>query len=231
LRAVKSPEELDKMRTANRVGEQAFRDIAPMIRDGVAYSAVANAWAKAVIDHGAFPIWMQPFDFIGQQTPVLPAQSPTLARYPTHVQKGVMTRLDIGCCYKGYYSDQKIVLCPGQPSAEAVEIYHSHRARQEFMRSTLRPGMTKAQAYAAFVQGFEDLDRHPFWFHGVGLDYHEEPRFGTLYAHAVQLMPELVFEANNVLALELSWLVEDTYILRADGCECLSELPQQIMIL
>jgi Xaa-Pro aminopeptidase len=142
-----------------------------------------------------------------------------------------MTRLDVGCCYKGYYSDQKIVICPGQPSAEAVDVYNSHRARQEFMRKTIRPGMTKRQAWDAINGEFKDQDLHPFWFHGVGLDYHEEPRFGTFYSYAANLMPDMTFEAGNVLALEPSWLVEDSYVLRADGFERLSQLPQEIMIL
>ena len=44
-------------------------------------------------------------------------------------------------------------------------------------------------------------------------------------------MPDMTFEAGNMLALEPSWLVEDSYVLRDDGFERLSTLPQKIIIL
>lgn len=151
----------------------------------------------------------------------------TLSRYPKYIKPGVTTRLDLAACYRGYYSDQKFVLCLGKPSAEALEAFHAHRARQELMRQVIRPGVTKEEVYRTCMEKFTSMseygstEEYGFWIHGVGLDFHEEPRVGSYLPLSASVMPEVTFELNTVVALEPSWLVEDTYIVEETGVRCL----------
>jgi Xaa-Pro aminopeptidase len=155
---------------------------------------------------------------------------PFIDRLPSRLEAGCITRLDLAVCYKGYFSDQKIVICIGQPDPEATAIYEEHRDRQEFMRTFIKPGMSKREVYDACVNRFKHLDEYSFWIHGVGLDVHEEPRVGTLLEYSVNVKEEVTFEVGQVLALEPSWLVEDLYLLKETGFERLCTLPQQIMV-
>jgi len=159
MRSVKSPQELSYIKTAVSIGEEAFQAASTMLREGVAYRDVANAWAMAVLELGAVPILALPFDFMTQAMPEQPAVNHGLARFPTHAERNCMTRFTFVCCYKGYLSDQKIVVCVGEPAPEAVEIYQEHRARQEFMRSLIKPGMTKTEVFQACYGGIHPPGR------------------------------------------------------------------------
>ncbi len=170
-----------------------------------------------------------PYDFFAQAFRELPAESRGLSRYPTHAERGCVTRLDILCVYKGYWSDQKIVVCVGEPDPRSVDVYEDHRMREEFMRSYIKAGMTKAEVYHACLARFTKVDRYPFYVHGIGRDAQEEPRLGNTYPNIINVEAEVTFEVNSVIALEPSWLVEDDYVMHQDGFERLGKLPQTIM--
>lgn len=230
MRSVKSPQELACIKKAVSIGEEAFQEVSPLLRDGIEYRDIAIAWAAAVHQRDAVPFCCLPYDFYLQARLMqIPAESRGLSRFPSQAERGRATRLDMCCIYRGYWSDHKVVVCVGEPDAETVQVYQEHRARQEFMRHLIKPGMTKTEVHQACVQEFQDLDRHPFWVHGIGLDAHEEPRVGSPMPHSLKTRPEVTFEAGAVLALEPSWLVEDDYVLTLDGCERLGALPQEIL--
>lgn len=230
MRSVKSPQELECIKKAVSIGEEAFQEVATLLHEGVAYRDIAIAWAMAVHKREGVPFCCLPYDFLLQTRLMqISAESGGRSRYPTHAERDCVTRLDICCVYKGYWSDHKIVICVGQPDGETLQMYEEHRARQEFMRSLIRPGMTKTEVHQTCMSEFKHLDRHPFWIHGIGLDAHEEPRLGSPLPYAVNIKPEVTFEVGAVLALEPSWLVEDDYVLQADGFERLGELPQRIL--
>ena len=234
LRSVKNPEELACIKKAFEIAEGAFLDIAGAIKEGALISAVMTRWGQAVLGRGGYPLAGLPFDFITQSVMTVqegfkkPGQY--LDRLPSRLEAGCTTRFDLSVCSNGYVSDQKIVVCVGEPAPEAVAIYNEHRDRQEFMKSFIKSGMTKREVYDACVSNFKNLDEYVFWIHGVGLDVHEEPRIGTLLPSAVDVKQEITFEVGQVLALEPSWLVEDTYVLNEDGFERLCNLPQEILV-
>lgn len=230
MRSVKSSQELGYIQRAVSIGEEAFQEISPMIREGVAFRDIAIAWARSVQEQDAVPFCCLPYDFF-LQAPVMqvPAESRRRSRFPKNAERDCVTRLDMCCIYKGYWSDHKVVICVGEPDAETRQLYEEHRERQEFMRRVIKPGMKKADVYGACMAEFQDLDRYPFWIHGIGLDAHEEPRLGSPMPHAVKVLPDVTFEVGAVIALEPSWLVEDDYVMRSDGFERLGQLPQRIL--
>ena len=81
----------------------------------------------------------------------------------------------------------------------------------------IRPGMTKRQLHEACTREFRDLGEYSYYFHGVGMDVHEEPRVGTGFAREAAVWEEVTIEMGAVLALESSWLVEDMFVLEESG--------------
>lgn len=235
LRSVKSLEELATIRKAIEIAEGAFVDVKDTMKDGALIADVMTRWGQAVLGRGGYPVAGLPFDFVTQSVMTVQEGFERPGRYidrlPSKLERGCTTRIDVTVCYKGYVSDQKIVLCVGEPAPEAVAIYNEHRDRQEFMKRFIKPGMSKREVYEACVDNFEHLDEYVFWIHGVGVDVHEEPRIGTLLPSSVDVKQEVIFEVGQVLALEPSWLVEDLYVLNEEGFERLCALPQQITVL
>ena len=235
LRSIKSAEELTDIKKAVEIAEGAFVDVRDTIQAGALISDVMTRWGQAVIGRGGYPVAGLPFDFITQSVMTVQEGFEQPGRYidrlPSRFEPGCTTRIDVSVCYKGYLSDQKIVICVGEPAPEAIAIYDEHRDRQEFMKGFIKPGMSKREVYDACLGNFEHLDEYVFWIHGLGTDVHEEPRIGTLLPSAVDVKPEVTFEVGQVLALEPSWLVEDLYVLKEDGFERLCHLPQEITVL
>ncbi len=238
-RTVKTPREIACMRKAVHIAEQAFEDARDEMRRAKSWSAAGRAVARAVLNLGAAPHQINPFDFICtdfEHSPILnqaPAQGSTpdamgwepegLTRWPApqaSPRDVGTTRLDWNICYQGYVSDFKLPLCFKEPPLKAVETVNAHVQRVAFMYDVVRPGKTKREVYDACRREFgaEKTDA-PLWLiHGVGMDVHEEPRMSSAYPTGHErIAPEIVFEEGNVLSLEGSWLVEELAVLERDG--------------
>ena len=225
LRAVKTPEQILRVQRSIAIAEQAFSQICSVIRQGMSWFEVGRVWAKAVIDQGGAPHLLTPGGFIHSTPPSASSSNVRgLVRYPTRVEHGITTRLDFAVCYDGYYSDFKIPVCLGEPSSYATATLNEHVDRLQIMYATVRPGRTKREVNDTLVKEFRNVEEYSWWVHGVGLDVHEEPRIGSLYPSSVAVRPEIAFEEGNVLALEASWLVEETTLLEADGPRNLCQL-------
>ena len=238
-RTVKTAREVVCTQKAVHVAEQAFEDARDEMRRAASWSEVGRALARAVLNRGAAPHQINPFDFICadfEHSPILnqaPAQGSTpdamgwepegLTRWPApHAPPHDVgtTRLDWNICYQGYVSDFKLPLCFGEPTPNAVETVNAHVRRIAFMYDAVRPGKTKREVFETCRREFKaEKSDAPLWLvHGVGMDVHEEPRMSSAYPTGHErVAPEIVFEEGNVLSLEGSWLVEELAVLERDG--------------
>ena len=224
LRAVKTPEEIAHTEAAIAIGEGSFEDVRDVFREDVPIGDVIRALAHAVIERGGVPHVLHPFEQNCSDWRTPDQAVDGLNRNPAKMEPGVTTRLDICINHRGYYSDFKLPVCVGEPSAHALAVVGEHVQRMDYMAEIVRPGKTKREIHDALNREFKNLDSYSWWLHGVGLDYHEEPRIGYQYPSSPDIRPEIVFEEGNVLALEPSWLVEQHTVLEADGPRGLNRL-------
>ena len=231
LRAVKTHDEIDKIQKATDIAEQAFAETHDVCTEGTSWGTIIHQWGKRVIDLGAVPAFAHPFEFVNpdlrsasspntavEHSPStsLTAAKDGLVRWPLVLERGVTTRVDLGVCFKGYYSDFKYPVCLGEPRPEAVARVQADVKRSRFMERVVRPGMTKRELQESFEKEFVDGDGHPWYFHGVGMDIHEEPRLFSFAPDSPDIR-ELTIEVNQVLAFEPSWIVEESVVIQADG--------------
>jgi Xaa-Pro aminopeptidase len=224
LRAIKTPEEIALTEAAIAVGEGAFEDVRDVFKENVTMGDVVRAMAHAIIERGGVPHIVHPFELNCSDWRVTEPAVDGLNRNPEHMEPGVTTRLDICINHRGYYSDFKLPVCVGEPSAHALAVVEDHVQRMDLMREVVRPGKTKREIHDTLSKEFKNIDTFAWWLHGVGLDYHEEPRIGSNYPSSPEIRPEIVFEEGNLLALEPSWLVEEHTVLEADGPRRLNRL-------
>jgi Xaa-Pro dipeptidase len=118
----------------------------------------------------------------------------------------------------GYWGDSCATFALGEPSAEAVKRHRDARERLERLRDEVRPGVVAGELDAIAREGL-DFPHHSG--HGLGADWHEEPR----------IVPgsSTVLEQGMVVALEPGSYgeregarVEQVLLVTADGCEILS---------
>ena len=230
VRSMKTPRELAWIQKAVAASEAGYREMQKEIRAGISFRDLNNVWAATVLKHDALPVYAAPISWMVPGRGQYKQPDSVLVRGPEEVEEGLVYRVDYSAVAGGYFSDQKFNFCLGTPLKESYAVWQEHRDRQIFMENFIRPGMSKREVFAACRAEFKNVEEYMWWIHGVGMEVHEEPQLGSLLPHSLEVKPEITFEENNVSALESSWLVEDIYVLKADGFQRLGTIPQEVAL-
>ena len=175
IRAVKYMDEIDILKEAIRISDEAMNTIAPTIRAGISEREVALKLENKMRELGAE----------GPSFDTIVGSGPNAA-LPHHragdriIQKGESNVIDMGAKYQGYCSDLTRTFCVGKPDETFRKVYDTVFTAQQTAISLLQQEMTGTDCddIARKVieeAGFGDKFGHSLG-HGVGLDVHEYPR-------------------------------------------------------
>jgi Xaa-Pro aminopeptidase len=177
LRAVKSPEEVNRIRAAAALADQALSCMIPLLRAGAKERDVALEGEFLMRRAGAEAV---SFDLIVASGPrsALPHAETT----ERELQRGDLVVIDIGAKVDGYCSDMTRTFAVGAASEEARGIYdvvyRAQRASAAAVRAGALCGEVDRVARSLIEQaGYGDLFGHGLG-HGVGVEVHEAPRLG-----------------------------------------------------
>jgi Xaa-Pro aminopeptidase len=223
-RSVKDATEIESIRQAIAIQQQAFLRTREYIRPGMTEADIAGYLEHQSRILGADKM---SFDTIvaADANAALPHYQPGLAQ----VCEGGMVLIDWGVQYQGYCADMTRVLAIGKMPAKIREIYDVvHQAYQAGVEA-IRPGASQTavdQAARDVVEkaGFGEHFQHTLG-HGIGLDIHEQPRLsfrqdGQLLAgQVVTVEPGIYLPGIGGVRLENDVLITE------DGPEVLCDLP------
>ncbi|MCD6728087.1 MAG: Xaa-Pro peptidase family protein [Solirubrobacteraceae bacterium] len=228
-RAIKTAQEIERMRIANELAALAMEHVAERIRPGMRESEVAALWeghvhevgvgyqGRVEMARGFSLVWSGP----GIATFTATRDRPIVADEPT--------LLEIWVCADGYWSDLTKNLCPGALAPRYVELLDELLAVYRAAIGHLRPGADMAELdrlirSAIADAGYPGQPSHPV-AHGVGARAHEPP-----WPHQAG---SGTIEAGMVLAIEpgVYWpgggglRIEDNFLVTAAGAEQLCRYP------
>jgi Xaa-Pro aminopeptidase len=232
-RAVKTEQELTRMRLANDICAAAMEHVRTHLRPGMKESEAAALWQSYVHGHGTgwqgqvelalgfSLVWSGP----GIRTFTATGDRPVQADEPT--------LFEIWVCADGYWCDHTKLLCPGRLRPEYRELEAGLLEVYGRALAHCRPGASLAELDRLVRDGISALGypgqpSHPI-AHGVGARAHEPP-----YAHQAG-GGEL--EEGMVLAIEPGcyWegggglRVEDNFLITSEGAEKLSPFPDGVV--
>ena len=232
-RAVKTAQEVERMRLANELAAGAMEHLRERLEPGMPESeagALWNGWVhahgtgyqgKVDLAHGFSLVWSGP----GIRTFTATGSRP--------VQEHEPTLFEIWVCADGYWCDHTKNLCPGELDPRYAELERGLLGVYEAAVAHCRPGASLAELDVLIRDGIAELGypgqpTHPV-AHGVGARAHEPP-----YAHRAG---GGTVEESMVLAIEPGcyWpeggglRVEDNFLITADGPERLSSFPDGIV--
>jgi Xaa-Pro aminopeptidase len=233
-RAIKTEQEVDRMRLANDIAAGAMEHVQDRIRPGMRESEVGAMWngwvhdhgtgwegGKVELAHGFSLIWSGP----GIRTFTATGNRPILEHEPT--------LFEIWVCADGYWCDHTKNLVPGELDARYSELEEQLMHVYTCITSPLSAGGSLAQLdretrRLVAEMGYPGQPTHPIC-HGVGARAHEPP-----YAHQAG---GGTIEAGMVLAIEpgVYWpeggglRIEDNFLITADGAERLCRFPDGIV--
>jgi Xaa-Pro aminopeptidase len=239
LRAVKDDKEVDQIRSAIVIAEQAFVAFRALLQNDNTEKELADAMESHIRRFGGWTTSFHSIIAVGPRS-ALPHASPTSKR----VSESPLLLVDWGANGRFYKSDLTRVLLTRRNSAffkpEAREktdtdprlevVYRTVLKAQTQAIGKIRPGVkggeVDAEARSVIAEaGFGEYFSHGLG-HGLGLEVHEAP--------ALRPKSESVLEPGMVVTVEPgiyipNWggvRIEDDVLVTPDGCEVLTSLPR-----
>jgi Xaa-Pro aminopeptidase len=228
-RAIKTEQEVERMRLANEIAAAAMEHVARELRPGMKESEAAALWQGFV--HGEGTGWKGkvelalPFSLVWSG----PGIRTFTATGHRPVQETEPTLFEIWVCADGYWCDHTKNVCPGELDPRYDELLDVLLGVYRQALDHCRPGASLAELdrliRAGIAQaGYPGQPTHPI-AHGVGARAHEPP-----YAHQAG---GGTIEEGMVLAIEPGayWAgggglrIEDNFLITAGGVEKLSSYP------
>jgi Xaa-Pro aminopeptidase len=228
-RALKTEQEIQRMRLANEIAAAAMEHVAAELEAGMKESEAAALWESFV--HGEGTGWKGQVELALGFSLVWSGPGIRTFTATGHrlVQKNEPTLFEIWVCADGYWCDHTKNVCPGKVDSVYGELLDVLLDVYGRALDHCRPGASLA-ALDVLIRdglaqaGYPGQPSHLI-AHGVGARAHEPP-----YAHQAGTG---TIEAGMVLAIEPGayWegggglRIEDNFLITADGPEKLSSYP------
>jgi Xaa-Pro aminopeptidase len=228
-RAVKTSQEIERMRLANEIAAAAMEHVARELRPGMKESEAAALWEGFV--HGEGTGWKGKVDLALGFSLVWsgPGIRTFTATGHRPVQETQPTLFEIWVCADGYWCDHTKNVCPGELERPYEELLEALLRVYGRALAHCRPGASLPELDLLIRAGLEEAGypgqpSHPI-AHGVGARAHEPP-----YAHQAG---GGTIEEGMILAIEPGayWngggglRLEDNFLITPDGPEKLSSYP------
>ena len=232
-RAVKTEQEIERMRLANEIAAAAMEHVQGVLRPGMTCAQAAAEWQGFV--HGEGTGWNGPVELALPFSLVWSGSSirTFTATTADPIVEDEPTLFEIWVCADGYWADHTKNVCPGTLTPRYAELLDQLTAVYEDAVAFCRTGASLAELDRRVRNGIAEAGypgqpSHPIC-HGIGARAHEPP-----YAH--QAAGGEIAE-NMVLAIEpgIYWpeggglRLEDNFLITADGPEKLSPFPDGVV--
>ncbi len=228
IRAIKTPEEIDKIRAAQAITDEAFSHILPFLREGVTEREIALEIEFFMRKQGAERI---AFDLIvvsgenGSQCHGVPTDKP--------LRRGDFITMDTGAVCDGYHSDMTRTVALGEVSEEQRQVYDTVLRAQLAAIDTVRAGVhchiVDRAARSIIEEKYPKAFGHGLG-HSVGLEIHENPRFSPACEDIAQPGMVITVEPGIYLEGRFGVRIEDMILVTENGCENLTHSPKELLI-
>jgi len=174
LRLIKDKDELEIMKKAAKIADDAFEHIQSFIKPGVKEIDISNELEFFMRKQGATS---SSFDIIIASG--FRAALPHGVASEKEVQSGELVTMDYGALYRGYCSDITRTVAVGEINDELKNIYDTVLEAQIRGVEGIRPGITGKEADALTrdyikEKGYGEYFGHSTG-HGLGMEVHEGP--------------------------------------------------------
>jgi Xaa-Pro aminopeptidase len=232
-RAIKTAQEIERMRLANELCAAAMQHVAARLRPGMTEAQAAAVWQAFV--HGEGTGWRGKVDLAFGYSLVWsgPGIRTFTATGSRPIEADQPTLFEIWVCVDGYWCDHTKLLVPGELRGDYRELEHGLLAVYDRAVEHCRPGASFPELDRLVRAGLAELGytgqpSHPIC-HGVGARAHEPP-----YAHqagggtmaegmVLAIEPGVYWEGGGGLR------VEDNFLITANGAEKLSPFPDGVV--
>lgn len=230
LRSIKSPEELNSIKVAQKITDDTFSYIVNHITAGRTEREIMLDMEFYLRRMGSEGV---SFDFIvvSGKNSSMPHGVPTDKK----IENGDFITMDFGAVINGYRSDMTRTVALGNVNDEQRKVYETVLEAQKRAFEVIAPGVPcievdrAARNYIA-ESGFDGCFGHGLG-HSIGLEVHESPCFNT--RDETPLKPGMILsvEPGIYLPEKFGVRIEDLVYITEDGFENLTASPKELIVL
>ena len=230
LRVVKSDEECQKIRQAQKITEEAYREVLNYVKAGVSERKIALELEYLMRKKGADGISFDLITITGKNTS-LPHGMPS----DNIIKEGDFFLSDIGAIYQGYHSDMTRTVAVHHATDEMYKIYDIVLQAQTEALAEVKAGITAGLIDITARNRIENAGYGQYFGHstghGVGLDIHEQP---TVYKTNDTVLKQgmvITVEPGIYLPDKFGIRIEDMVAVAENGCHNFAAVEKSLIIL
>ncbi|MGB2982670.1 MAG: Xaa-Pro peptidase family protein [Candidatus Bipolaricaulia bacterium] len=232
LRRVKMPDEIERLKKAAKIADDALDRLVSEIRVGMTEAEVALRLEWLIretpgADHIAFEMNVStgPNTALNHYTPFLD---------PQPLRAGDLLLFDFGACVGGYRSDITRTFSVGHPAKEAPDIYDLVLRANLAALEAAKPGETGVSVDAV-ARELIALGGHGEHFghglgHGIGLEVHEGPNLSPRSEDTLAPGMVVTVEPGIYIPGFGGVRIEDDIVITEDGCDVITGSPKDRLI-
>ena len=219
LRQIKTPAEIDILRTLSRIADKAITDAYHSVTAGASEMDIAAALTRGVYEQGAEHFKLM-IVATGERS-VFPNVGPS----KRILKRGDICRVEIFPMIGGYHAGVCRTAAVGAPPPHAERIWENLTRCKYLLLDAIKPGASSRAIYDLYLNKLKELDLPPISFvgHGIGLHLHEDPYLGAtdqpLEAGMVLGIEPLIYETGYGFGMQN----KDMVLVNNSGCELLSD--------
>lgn len=229
-RITKTDYEIESIKAAQKIAENAFDHILTFIKPGVTEKQIALELDFYMLSHGAEAISFETIAVTGQKSS-MPHGVPD----DTVVKSGDFITMDFGAVVNGYHSDMTRTVAVGEVTEEQKLVYETVLTAQKTALNILKAGLDCCEADKAARQVIEDAGYGEYFGHstghGVGVEIHEAPTLAPKSKGALQVGNVVTIEPGIYLPGKFGVRIEDMALITENGFENLTTTPKELIIL
>ena len=228
LRAIKDPDELERLRAAGRAADAAFEDVLALPFAGRTEAEMSLELDRLLRTHGHQRV---DFTVVGSGPNAASSHHEPGDR---RLEPGDAVVMDFGGARDDYCSDITRTVFVGEASDEQREVYAIVRTAQQAAFEAVRPGVPaqdvdRAARAVIADAGYGDRFVHRTG-HGIGLEVHEPPYI--VEGNETPLQAGMTFSDEPGIYLEgrFGVRIEDQVAVTPDGAERLNEASRDLTV-
>ncbi|MFN2237236.1 MAG: M24 family metallopeptidase [Anaerolineales bacterium] len=229
LRIVKEEPEIEEMRKAVKIAQNALTATLPKIKIGITEREIAAELTMQLLKHGSLP--NLPFFPIVSSGPN--SANPHASPSDRKLVEGDLLVIDYGANVNGYLSDITRTFAIGDVEPEYKRIAETVLASNHAGHAAARLGNSLGDVDRAARQVIERAGYGEFFIHrtghGLGLESHEAPYIRSDNDGLIQKGMSFTIEPGIYLPGRGGVRIEDDVIITESGCESLTDLPRELI--
>lgn len=230
LRESKSADEIELMKRAQAITDEAFLEVLELIKPGVRETDISAELQYRQLIKGAEGMSFPPIVVSGQNSS-LPHGAPGERR----LEKGDFVTMDFGCVCGGYCSDMTRTVAVGCVTEEMRLVYETVLAAQKVGISAFRAGVIGKEVDAAARKVIDEAGYGEYFGHGfghaLGMEVHETPGASPSETRALPEGAVISAEPGIYLPGRFGVRIEDVVIVTGEGAVNITKSPKELLVI